>query len=311
MEHSQKLELERFISEHEASESSKKAYGTRYRRIIRGAGDYLPLKVPLHKASEEQLLEMIRLNVQDSKSPAELSVSLVSLAIMIRRLYKKPIGLLIEAQKDFADERMLDTKRAEEVLNNELEDISMKTLRDHMLEQFKKEDYVSYMINYLLLTYGVRNADLNVRLITDRDDLNDKQNFLYRPNKSSVQYIRNDYKTKTTYGTKNYVIKDKLFVKSFNALYDDGYDFLLSKKDKSQMSMGSVGAYVKKRTYPHETESHRGVTSVGLTESDIFKIIMREVKSDAVKKAFYLTSRGTSSKVVSSNYNLNPHKAKQ
>ena len=197
MEQSQKLELERFISEHEASESSKKAYGTRYRRIIRGAGDYLPLKVPFHKASEEQLLDMIRLNVQDSKSPAELSVSLVSLAIMIRRLYKKPIGLLID----------------------------------------------------------------------DRDDLNDKENFLYRPNKSSVQYIRNDYKTKSTYGTKNYVIKDKLFVKSFNALYDDGYDFLLSKKDKSQMSMGSVGAYVKKQTYPHESKSHGGVKSKGLTHT--------------------------------------------
>jgi len=309
MEHSQKLELERFITEHEASESSKKAYGTRYRRIIRGGKDYLPLKVPFHKASQEQLLDMIRLNVQDSKSPAELSVSLVSLVIMIRRLYKKPIGVLVQAQKDFSNERAEDTKRAEKELNDELINISIQTLRDHMLDQFKKEDYVSYIINYLLLTFGVRNADLNVLLITDRDDLNDKENFLYRPNKSSIQYIRNDYKTKSVYGAKNYVIKDKLFIKAFNFLYDDGYDFLLSKKDKSQMSMGSVGAFVKKMTYPHETESHRGVESVGLTESDIFKIIMREVKSDEVKKAFYLTSRGTSSKVASSNYNLNPHKA--
>lgn len=310
MEQSQKIELERFITEHEASESSKKAYGTRYRRIIRGGKDYLPLKVPFHKASQEQLLDMIRLNVQDSKSPAELSVSLVSLVIMIRRLYKKPIGVLVQAQKDFSNERTLDTKHAEEVLNEELINISIQTLRDHMLDQYKKEDYVSYIINYLLLTFGVRNADLNVRLITDRDDLNDKENFLYRPNKSSIQYIRNDYKTKSVYGAKNYVIKDKLFIKAFNFLYDDGYDFLLSKQDKTQLSMSSIGAFVKKRTYPHETKSHNGVKSVGLTESDIFKIIMREIKTDDTQRKFYEESRGTSNDTITSNYNIAPRKAK-
>ena len=305
MEKAQVEELAYFLGEHNASESSKKAYITRYKRLIRGATDIEPLRVPIHKATESDIIAYIRRNSADSSSPPEVKRSLALLATMIRRLYDKPTDLLVRFTNDMNEARKVETHKQALVLNDELSDISVDDLRDHMMSKFKKDDYIGYMINYLLITFGVRNADLNVTFVESRDKLNNTQNFLYKPNKSSIQYIRNDYKTAKIYGQKIYTIKDKLFIKCYDAMMAGGFDYILMRADGRRLNMNSIGAYVKRYTYPHEFKKADGsVKSVGLTESDIFKIIIRDIGDDIELLKQYEMSRGTSPAVVTSNYKM-------
>ena len=60
-----------------------------------------------------------------------------------------------------------------------------------------EDKYRDYIINYLLINYGVRNADINLLITTDksvtlkRNTL--KQNYLYCTPRYII-YQRNDYK---------------------------------------------------------------------------------------------------------------------
>ena len=81
---------------------------------------------------------------------------------------------------------------------------------------YKDKDYKKFVILYLLMNYNTRNTDLVVRVVKDEKDSNKDENFLWIRDKDVV-YIRNDYKTKDTFGQKRNIIKAKKF---FNAVQD-------------------------------------------------------------------------------------------
>ena len=158
---------------------------------------------------------------------------------------------------------------------------------------YSKKNYTGYIINYLLITYGVRNQDLNLKIITDKNELNDDENFLYMKNKSTVQYIRNHYKTHKFYGQKVYEIRDARFVTSMKKLIEKNVSYLLHTSSGDKLDETSLARRIV--TY----------TLDGLSEADIFKIIVTEYDKDYDKLKEYEASRGTKLNTIIENYAVN------
>lgn len=66
--------------------------------------------------------------------------------------------------------------------------------------------WIYYIINYLLIHYYIRNEDLNIKFVLRLKDtkIDKEQNYIWLDlRRKKTVYIRNNYKTKKTYGQKN------------------------------------------------------------------------------------------------------------
>tara|TARA_R100000655_G_scaffold56196_1_gene94363 strand:- start:2222 stop:3097 length:876 start_codon:yes stop_codon:yes gene_type:complete len=161
-----------------------------------------------------------------------------------------------------------------------------QNLFNHLLGNFEDENYTGYLINYLLLTYGVRNKDLDVLFLNNDEEIpNTEDNFLQQIDKDTIEYTRYNYKTVAKYGVKVYHIKDKRFIIAFNRLKEKQEMLLTNRK---------VDYYIRKFTFN------------GLGEADVFRIIVfyYAEQGDLNKLSEYSQTRGSSLNNIVKDYNL-------
>ena len=162
---------------------------------------------------------------------------------------------------------------------------SLKELQQFNLQNYKDRKYRAFIINYLLLNYGVRNKDLNLTITRNSKNLDKTKNYLV-VRKNTANYIRNDYKTKNVYNSKKNVIKSLRLLESAEELLGD--------KEHVSLLLNTInlGQEIQKYTYNN------------LLEGDIFKIVVSSKKK--LKDIENITNkRGSSVNAVISNYNLN------
>ena len=97
--------------------------------------------------------------------------------------------------------------------------------------------YREYVINYLMIKFGVRNMDVDVEIVSDKSKVNDIDNFLLIT-KKYISFIVNRYKTRDTYGNKKMKIEVKPFISAVKHLYDECEDdvcYLLINPDTKQL----------------------------------------------------------------------------
>jgi hypothetical protein len=154
-------------------------------------------------------------------------------------------------------------------------------------EFYKKGNRRAYIVSYLVYTFSTRNTDLDVSLTTHQKYCPNKTDNYLILRKTSVLYIRNDYKTKSTYGQLKNEIKNKKFVESVRYLLRDTDLKCVKIFDSFKNS-----TKVLKRYLPFELKS-----------SDIVKIVLNEKNSlnDASKIS---KNRGSALSTLQSNYNL-------
>jgi len=152
----------------------------------------------------------------------------------------------------------------------------------------KKQTGRAYLVNYILLNYGVRSQDLDTT-ITNQEINNKKDNFLIlSADEKSVDYIRNRYKTIGTHGAQLQTIKDKKFVSIVKDLLRDHNSvkmFDLKQADKA----------LRKLTYK------------GLSEGEYFKVLVCHLyETKQITKLYKMgDTRGTNIDVILRNYNIN------
>jgi hypothetical protein len=162
---------------------------------------------------------------------------------------------------------------------------TMSQLQQFNLENYKNKRFRAFIINYLLLNYGVRNKDLNLIITRNSKNLDKTKNYLV-VRKNTLNYIRNDYKTKNVYNSKKNVIKSIRLLEAAEELLGD---------------MEAVGLLQNTINLGQEIQKY---TFNNLLEGDIFKIVVSSKKS--LKDVERLTDkRGSSVNVVLNNYNLN------
>ena len=160
---------------------------------------------------------------------------------------------------------------------------SLPTLDDFkatLQKSYDAGEWKQFIINYLFMSFGVRNMDVDVTIAKTPDAT---KNFLILKGKK-VTYIRNVYKTVKTHGAKTVVITDPQFVTAVKKL-GEGPLFA-----EGQLSNGLRKLYLNK-----------------MTESRIFKMLIDEAfsRKDTPEINRLGESRGTSIATIKKFYDVN------
>ena len=176
-------------------------------------------------------------------------------------------------------------------------------LKNYLKDVYEKEEWLKYIINYLLINYHVRNQDLNLMIVVGLHyhQLNPNDNYLNIKN-NGVEYIRNNYKTHMIYGTKTYTIRDKKFINAVNQYimyfknkYPTMNSFPLLQRNLSRLQDDSIAKAIQRATFKN------------LTESQYNDVIVTSIKDfkDIGKLKKIGERRGTDIKTLIKYYNLN------
>jgi len=269
-------------------DSSKMIYRSVYRRFLN-----LSDHTKLLDMSEANIIKL----VNNDRIPPKSQESLLDVAVLVRRAnnasYEKILKYKTIQLKKSIDKHKLEKN---EKLKDELPD--KKQIERYIKTLLNNKDYVSYIVNYLLLTYGVRNLDLNLILTSDKDVTlkghNSEINYLYVTS-TYVMFIRNNYKTYKKYGQKKIKIIKKSFVNACTQLLSDNYDTpLLKLKNGDPISEESIGRVIQEMTY----------NNIG--EGMYFKVnIADSKKSNNIKRIRDLSNhRGTALETVFQEYDI-------
>ena len=167
----------------ELSPKTITTYTANYRRLMRILKDE-----PILCFSEERLVR--RLKEETDVKPMSMN-GMVSVILLIRRSVHLATGKIEKYKellsKDHYDNKALNSDELVEQL------ATIKQLWDYTNQALEDEDFITYIINYLMIKFGVRNMDLDLDIIKD----------------------------KSVYGVKKLKIEDKEFMNVCNKLLVD------------------------------------------------------------------------------------------
>ena len=282
-------ELEQAIEINKSiGDATKRSYKSMYKRLMKLSNDE-----PVLNMSEDRLIKTIN---QDGIPPQSKN-ALLSVVIYIR----KSKGLTNDKIIKFRDTTLFKEKLAyKEQKNKTLEEElpSLENLENYTKTLFKNEQYVPYIVNFLMLRFGLRNKDLNL-VITNNQDVTfvgdkSKVNYLY-VTKKYVVMVRNDYKTHGTYGKQKHKIEKSQFTRAVKAFLGDEYEKpLLQLPDGDGVSEDSVSKIIQRFTYNN------------LGEGKYFKIQIQDLKKQGnIRRIRELSkSRGTDLETLFQEYDI-------
>jgi hypothetical protein len=258
------------------SVATQKSYNQLYRRLRALLGNR-----DIASASEKMVLKVIESENINSRQ------GMINIANIIRKKNNMPHQLLDDTRE--ANKKLLQTHVKEK--NADLKDLpTYEEITEYTNELYEKNDYTSFIINYLMLNFFVRNRDLNFTIVKRKKDMTDDTlNYMWLTNSKAV-YRRNDYKTAKTYKTKEHTITDKKFLLAMRRVL---------KCQESELDCGTfipnenqIGYYIKKAT----------LKNIG--ETAYMKIIVNHFKSDLQKVKEIGESRGTATDTIIESYDL-------
>ena len=264
------------------SDATLKAYRNAYDSNVDSVGDNF------YFMSQKKYLE--RLNkLEDSLNT---KYSLLNMNIMIRTNEGKPNNVLVKARTKLSD------AIAKEMVDK-LHDLELPDYMEYKekIDKLQKNDQQKFIVNSLILKYGFRNKDLNLNLIKNTRKkllLDDKQNYAIVKAKE-IEFVINDYKTFTSYGTKKIKLSKRENKQLYNAIasyMEDGHIYLLDKKNKERIAESSLHSQIRKLSNSYGTSS-------------LFKMVVKHyrLKGDLDMLKSLSKTRGTSLELISSNYN--------
>ena len=239
--------------------------------------------VLLRDASQDFLIQSVK-DVSESAQTRNVALSVI---FRVREGMNNAKLELFRIQNN--KKRNRDTIAKQSAEFKKYENVEYNDLSAYVEQQYKNKDYVSHIINYLLVHKNVRNQDVNVYITSDKSD-NLEGNYIQIINGSRVRYVRNNYKTFSTYGRKSNDITTKSFVKSVIELqkqYGDNYH-ILGKDIKSTSLTKKITSY----------------TMMGMTEASIFKVVLKTFREDPDILKNISLNRGTSLDVIVNEYDV-------
>lgn len=256
---------------------------------------YNQLDTYIKDTTQDKLLDVIK-EISNDKPTNEWTY--INIPIMIKQLYNYKYDKLDNRRQQLRDAREAYTKEE----NNKKSEIlpSLKVLKDFTEAKYKSGDYISFIINNLLITFGLRNKDLDL-FITNKEELKKRNESVNDTNniknyiiikKTEIDIIINEYKTIQTYGQKRFTLKSNKMIKALNELPINSY---LLSANGSRISDLGLNKYIQNRTYN------------GLSEGDYFKILIKDAmtKSNSLELLkYYSRTRGTSAETIIQNYNI-------
>lgn len=227
----------------------------------------------------------------------------LNILLLIFREYGLDGEEKIIAQRDENKKKIdLDRIQKNKIVKNELP--SYEELQKLLNGLYDDNEYLRYIVNYLMIMLSIRNKDIGcVRVVDSKKKMtNQDDNYLVITQKY-VLFVRFNYKTSGSYGMKSNRITSKKFVSALLnymneeklSLDQDGF-YLLRKKNGERLPCEKVGDMLKYLTLDN------------LNETKIAKIKITDIadKPNALQKIKKLSSnRGTDVNTIISHYDLN------
>jgi len=261
-------EIEELISQTPIVNTGK-TYRTSYNRLVKNG-----FTIPINEMNNLEIIEKLN-KITDN---AESRNTLLTAIIKLKRLYGRE---LIELTHYQVQNKLL---RSSGILNKKddplLSDVSYNDLQVHLARLYNSGNYISYIVNYLMVNYGVRTQDVNVIVTNNKKDIVPNENYLL-VKKSGITYIRDNYKTRKTFGIISIEIKDKQFTEVVKSLMLDNEPLLVTRTGQ-RLSQESQGRVIQDMTYNK------------LGEGRVFKILIEKFKFNQAKLKELSKSRGTS-----------------
>ena len=233
-----------YLSSSTASEKTKEGYINLHRRLISSE----LFVYPINHTSEARIIQILN-TFDKSKMP------LLNVCILLKKHFNKSI-VKLERYRQQQSIKQLEIKKLENFVT--IKHLpTVNTLNDHMNELYDAQNFVGHIVNWLLINLNTRNMDLVLTITRDKKPSNNTKNYLIIRSKD-VLYVRNSYKTYSTYGQKRNIIKDPRFYKSCIALINVNLFY----------NCGNLTQVVTKYTYN------------GLTEAEYFKSILTETSKE-------------------------------
>ena len=277
-------ELLHTFSKKDISDKTKTNYKNYYKRM-----SALLNGKEIIKSSNKKIIQVLK---DDKEIPASSKLALLNVAIVIKQTHELKTDELIKF-RDIGREK-LSEQIAEKNVELEKELPSLKELNSYMESLYKEKDWDAYLVNYLLINFGVRNMDLDLIITIDKEDVRPGDNYLLLQ-KSTIKYIRYNYKTADTYGAKiNTIRSQKVMNACLELLGDEPNALLLARNNGKRIADNSLNNAVSSKTFD------------GIGESKYFKILVR----DSGKSVALLSkNRGTAINTISSNYDVKNQEA--
>jgi len=275
-------ELEQFKkSITDKTEKTQLVYKQQYNKlhkIIRG---------DIADTSQDKLLKLVKEQVSNVNSQQ----AILNVAILVRKMSNLPTDKIVTYRE--SNKEQIDIKLKQS--NANLQGLpSYQELVDYTDSLYNNKSYVDFIINWLILNHYVRNKDLVFNIVTRKKDMTDNsKNYIWVNIRwKKLLYIRNDYKTVNTYGTKKQIITEPKVFDAIKKL------FYCQKRDDPECvfipNLNQVGYYIQKATYK------------ALGESNYIKIILNhhfENKNANILKEIS-ESRGTNINTLLTSYNI-------
>jgi hypothetical protein len=266
------MDIEKIIQDKEISDSSKKVYLSLLKRLQK-----VKFKIPT-RANEK--IAYVKEHISSFPNP-NTRLDMLNLIIVIRNV----LELSVDKLKEYRSELKQQQKAHQVSKMNDAGDklMSYEDFKKALGEAYLNNEWKKYIVNYLMMHYGVRNKDLNLSIVKTKKEMKEGENYLLLK-KDKVVYIRDDYKTHKTYGKKSHEIVDKLFNE---AVKKAGVGKLIPE---AQTSNGLRKLYINK-----------------MGEAKVFKMMIDHYydKDDATSIKRLAADRGTSLSVVQGFYNVN------
>lgn len=239
--------------------------------------------------------------------PFNITTSQPTIIKKLKELYNNPNTLSLYLNMIILVRRHLNLEHEKLIkLRNDLRDAIIKLRKENMTstkselptyneinEKLNELVGIRYILNYLLITYGLRNKDINLLYVNKLPSNKEDENYLVQT-KNSIKLDINDYKTDNTFGNKSITITDKKFKDELNKLNLKDNTYILPKRDGSKLKVNSFNDKVL------------SLTIDGLGETKIFKILVKHLldKKDFNKLEDLVNSRGTSLSTIMKSYNV-------
>tara|TARA_R100000697_G_C5463633_1_gene200372 strand:- start:1326 stop:2222 length:897 start_codon:yes stop_codon:yes gene_type:complete len=211
----------------------------------------------------------------------------LNMIILVRRHNQEETDKLIKFRNSLRDDIIKIRKEKMSETKNDLPSY------DELLGKLNEMSGVNYIINYLFVKYGLRNKDVNLKVVSKLPKDKEDENYLvYNKNKAVLDI--NDYKTDKTFGNKSIIITDKRFIQELKDLKLDDGEYLIKKKNGDKLKMSSF----------NERILNMSIDKMG--EAKIFKVLIAHLldKKDFKKIEELVASRGTSISTIMKSYNI-------
>jgi hypothetical protein len=260
--------------------NSKKTYKTTYNKLITSG----KFSNSIADTPNSKIIEIIK-GITDNAFNRK---TYLTVAIKIKKLTNKSV---IELENYREQHKVNILQHIKDKKATAIPDgLSLKGFSNYVDNLYKEEKYKEYIVNYLMLHYGVRTQDIDCIILNAKKKIIPDDDNALLVYKTKIDYIRRRYKTFKTYGEKKITIKDKKFIIAVNALHRDNGQPLLMTPEGNRYTPTSLNKTVQRITYMEAGEGR------------LFKLLIDAYKFNDEKITELASSRGTSKKEIMTSY---------